>query len=229
MGGGLEVDDEGNAVDDEQPKPLAQRLGISDNVDGQKATTSGSGRGKRKTEGTSRPKPAKTSSAEVTPTKRKNVRVTEKRKRTNRNPWESSTDSDASGSEVSMDNDVVVSPTTAANRARRAAAASVKYVFDNESSEEDGSEDNFKVVDHGQGDKAIEVPDVPAIPKKKEAAPQSGSSSDAGRGGKPRQLSAPPKSQPTIKSMLKPVQKKTKAISSDEDSDDNTGLFFLLH
>ncbi|CAH8866181.1 unnamed protein product [Trichobilharzia szidati] len=258
MGSALEVDDEGNVADDE-PKPLSQRLGISDNVDGPKATTSVSGRGKRKTEGTSRPKPAKTSSADVTPTKRKNVRVGEKRKRTNRNPWDSDTDSEASGSEVSMDNDVVVSPTTAANRARRAAAASVKYVFDNESSEEDGSENSFKVVDHGQGDKEIEVPDVPAVPKTKETVPQSsgsnsgvseqpvsgssqrvaGSATASGRGrgrggggggrggGKPRQLSAPARSQPTIKSMFKPSQKKSKPISSDENSDDNTGFCLL--
>lgn len=52
-------------------------------------------------------------------------------------------------------------------------------------------------------------------------APGIASGRGRGRGGKGRQFSAPPKSQPSIKSMFPPTQKKTTInISTDDDSND---------
>ncbi|KAK4474630.1 hypothetical protein MN116_001765 [Schistosoma mekongi] len=246
------VNDEENESNDE-PKPLSQRIGISLKTDAQK-TAVVRRRGKEKTLPTSRPKPPKVSSAANSPVKRKNVGGSTKRKRAGRMPWESGSDSENSGSHISTysDNDYV-SPTSggpAVDRVRRQKAAAAKYVFDNDTSDEndDEKEDDFQVVDHGQGNKEINVPIVPEIPETKPSVPSSNSTSGSksakaviessssrgaptkaslrgpGRGGKMRQFSAPPISQPSIKSMFPPAQTKTviniSADNTEEDSND---------
>ncbi|KAH8866985.1 DNA topoisomerase 2-alpha [Schistosoma japonicum] len=188
------------------------------------------------------------------PVKRKNVGGSTKRKRSGRMPWESGSDSENSGSHISIDSDNdYVSPTSgkpAVDRVRREKAAAAKYVFDNDTSDEndDEKEDDFQVIDHGQGNKEINVPIVPEVPETKPSVPSSGSTSGSksakaitgssssrgaptnassrgrGRGGKSRQFSAPPTSQPSIKSMFPPAQRKTvinnSADNTDEDSND---------
>uniref|UniRef100_A0A3Q0KH18 DNA topoisomerase 2 n=1 Tax=Schistosoma mansoni TaxID=6183 RepID=A0A3Q0KH18_SCHMA len=245
----FEANDEENDGNDE-PKPLAQRLGVSEKTDIQKTATT-RGRGKGRTVPTSRPKLPKPSSPNNSPIKRKNMGGNAKRKRSSRMPWESGSDTGDSASHASIDSDnEYVSPISggpAVDRVRREKAAATKYVFDDDSSsnEEDNErEENFKVVDHGQGNKEIDIPIVSEIQDTKSSIPSSSSGGGVsvktdsgstsrgasaivsgrgrGRGGKGRQFSAPPKSQPSIKSMFPSQKKTTVNISTDDDSNDAT-------
>ncbi|CAH8664527.1 unnamed protein product [Heterobilharzia americana] len=239
---------EGNEMDNfegidinEEPE-LLQRIGMSEKTDSQKASTvRGRGRGKGRATTTSRTMPPKASNADNGETKRKCVGG--KRQRGNRMPWESDTDSEASASQASVVSDVDVLSNSDAlplNRARRE-RANAKYVFDDDSSEENNSEENFKVVDHGQGDKEIEIPIVSNSPGTKVVAPSGGGKSGSpktasglsrgasaiasgvrGRGGKRRQISAPSTSQPTIQSMFAAVKTKTKKNALKEDTDEDS-------
>ncbi|KAF5401692.1 DNA topoisomerase II alpha [Paragonimus heterotremus] len=258
----LELDDIGmNAVDgDTAVKPLLMRLAAGGTNTQALAIASedaargrGRGRGTRGGAGSNVRRPTKSREPGAGPLKKATAGGKRKHK-----PWESDSESE-SGQASSADSDEefearisLGSPTR--ERTQRAKAAKVNYRIDNDDEDDEdedsmgkkgSNEDDFKVVDHGQGSKILDIPIVPVqqLPASQEddsssqkPKPARGASTvgrGRGRGTGPARARA---TMPTTlgrggkqtsltfnNAAKKPAPKKTFDISDDDDEDSFTG------
>ncbi|VDP22137.1 unnamed protein product [Echinostoma caproni] len=178
--GGLDVSFDGDLDEDTQdpefggqPKPLLQRL-ASGGTNAQALASGGStivvGRGRGRGRGTSHTIIRKPGEPGSSPAKKRQPKVGGKRKAGRARGSDSDTDTVLS---MSDDSDAfearITSDSPVRERAHRAKSANVKYNFDDSDDDEvgsaqDDSESNFKIIDHGQGSKTLELPTAPPPP-----------------------------------------------------------------
>ncbi|TGZ52504.1 hypothetical protein CRM22_010616 [Opisthorchis felineus] len=169
------------------PKPLLERLssgGADTNIikplSGE--ATRGRGRGRGRATITKPREPG------ASPTKKRQPGQGGKRKPTHK-PWEDSdSDDHTPSSSDSQFEAQITADSPVRQRTHRVNAAKINYRIDDEdeSGSSDDGEDNFHVIDHGQGDRKIELPVAPLpLPTSQPVSSSQGSegSKPTGRGG----------------------------------------------